>query len=145
MKTIVIATLLVGIATALPLAMAGPVLCTETCTIAGFSGGFVPPVQVVQDGASVSWNSLDGNAHVNVDAGVADTCMTPAYGPGGDSDPIRFDISGGTLQAVALAGTPNETVTSCPNAVAVDGGFVLSYFCQLHPVLMKGALVVIPA
>lgn len=146
MKTIVLGTLLVaGIAIALPLAGAGPVGCMEGCTVEGWSGGFVPPASLVQSGGQISWSSLDGNAHVNFDAGVGgETCFQANYGPGGDSEPIRFDIVAGTLQAVAQPGTPNETATSCPNAVPVDGGFLLNYFCGLHPVLMKGALVVVP-
>lgn len=125
---------------------APPITCPDACTIGATSEGYLPPVVVVTEGALVSWEAIDGTPHANTDAGLSvDPCMFVDI-PGGEvSEPIAFEILDGELRVRDDLG-PNETTTACANAVALpNGGFAISYFCVLHPQLMRGALVVQPA
>lgn len=145
MKTDLLLAIAAALCAVAPLTAAGPVVCSGTCTIQGGSTGFVPPVQVVDSGTDVNWVPNDGNAHANTDSGTSDPCFFAPFGPDGSTH-VRFDIVGASLEATVDPAGPNATTAPCANAAALPGGgFVLQYFCVLHPVLMKGALVVVPA
>lgn len=129
---------------AAPLAAPLPGPCLPGCTIEGQGLlGFIPPVVLVQSGATVTWRGLDYAGHINYegltnfDEGVS--CFVARY-----ADKVRdsatFRLEDGVLFA-EQAGV--EKV--CTFAVPLPGGAaLLPYQCVLHPIAMKGALVVAP-
>lgn len=137
---------LVGLALLLPLGQGANPLCADPCRIGATSEGYLPPVAVLATGTNVSWEELDGVPHVNGDAGFSDPCLFVPIEVGTPSENVRFDISAGQLELTTQPGTANATTIPCGNGVALaDGSFALPYFCLLHPLLMRGALVVRPA
>lgn len=122
-----------------PAAAALPVACGADCRINASSlPGYDPAVTSIASGSTVTWHSTD-ITHVTRDTATtgADECFTAVHFGDEDSQPIRFDIVGGTLTA-----TDGDATYECLNAIG-DGasGFQLHYFCTLHPI-MRGALVV---
>jgi hypothetical protein len=131
-----------------PFGAAAPLLCGADCTVQSQSVlGFVPVVQPVPDGGRVTWGALD-TAHVVVDNfpdSAAEPCFSVTTGP--DPSPedtltVQFDIVGGALQATTDPGTSRAATLPCGSAFALAvGGFMLPYYCQIHP-WMRAALLV---
>lgn len=124
---------------AVPAVSALPAVCGPDCRINASSfPGYDPAVAVIASGSSVTWHSVD-TTHATRDATVtgAGQCFFVTGEGGEDSPPVRFEIVDGALQATAEGSTER-----CANAVGNGaGGFVMQYFCVLHP-LMRAALVV---
>lgn len=135
-----LAALLVTACLALP-----GVPCEGVCPVQG-SGitGFVPPVLLLKSGSTVEWQSLDGLGHVNregaVNAKPAETsCINVAYVGSLFDGQATFRLEGGGLVAEAMGVT-----RTCATATVTEAGAALAYQCVLHPLVMKGVLVVVP-
>lgn len=122
-----------------PLAAALPGVCADDCRIGSASfPGYEPVATIIANGASVTWFSTD-NTHVQQDTpvGSSQTCFAVGAALGEDSLPVRFDIAGATLTA-----TVDGETTTCRSAIGnAAGGFVVPYFCTIHPT-MRGTLVI---
>ena len=123
-------------------AEAGPdPVCEDECMMPSAGAGFVPPVNVVLSGATVSWSSLD-TSHLNVDGtglgSDAPICFAVGYNPSAPSDGVTLVIDGALLKA-----TVDGVTKVCQNGRGGDQGFILPYYCTLHPT-MHGTLVVVP-
>lgn len=144
MKNTIVLSMAVALIALVPNTASLPVLCQGSCEIAGGSTHFTPPAVAVESGATVNWVPDDANTHANIDAGTLDPCFFAPFNPT-TSWPVRFDIVGATVEATTTNDTNVDTTLACGNAVALPGGaFAINYFCVLHPVLMKGVLVVVP-
>lgn len=120
---------------------AAPTLCNEPCIIESHTLAYTPPITVIATGQSAQWHSLDiGHVHLDQDLAAA-PCFFVSSSPGEPSPPVRFDVVDGTL--VATTGGPDGTSAVCGNAMPVEAGFLLPYYCMLHPLTMHGALLVV--
>lgn len=126
---------------ALPAASALPALCGTDCRINASSlPGYDPVLAVIASGSTVTFHSVDVQ-HFTRDLSVtgagAPECFFADHPGGEDSSPVLFEIADGGLQA-----TIDGVTTTCTSAAGAGaGGFVLNYFCVLHP-FMRAALVV---
>lgn len=123
---------------AIPAVPALPGLCGTDCRInASTFPGYDPSVAIIESGSTVTWYNTD-NTHVQRDQTIGTEECFVSYGEGrSDSEPVRFDIVDGALTATVAGST-----ATCRSAAGNGaGGFVLGYFCVLHPT-MRGALVV---
>jgi plastocyanin len=120
-----------------------PVPCTGTCVVQG-SGvtGFTPPLLVMQSGSAVAWEASDGIGHFNVEGAFgtgAGTCFSAPYAGVQRSDAIRLTIEGSVLVA-----EQNGVSLPCVTATMLPGGnALLSYQCFVHPLTMKGLILVV--
>ena len=122
----------------LPAATALPVVCGTDCRIAASSiPGYDPAIAIIASGSTVTWHATDVT-HFQRDMAIGvDACFETGGEAHGDSEPVRFDIVGG-----ALVATMNGITSPCESARGDGaGGFVLPYFCVLHPT-MRAAIVV---
>lgn len=122
---------------ALPLVAALPGVCGEDCRIDAASTGYAPPIAVIASGSSVTWHTVD-ITHVTRDQiiGPGAACFEVGAGRGQDAPAVRFDVT----EAGLIATVEGES-TTCSNALGAAAGYVLPYFCTIHPT-MRGALVV---
>jgi hypothetical protein len=125
---------------ALPLV--GP--CEASCGVQG-SGvvGHVPPLVVVRSGAAVEWRGLDNAGHINFEGldnfDENSSCFVARYA-GSVADRVVFTLAEGGITA-----THEGTTEACASAQALpDGRALLLYQCVLHPLTMKGGIVVVP-
>jgi hypothetical protein len=123
-----------------PASAVAPCVGAATCNIQG-SGvlGFLPPVAVVPSWGVVTFTGLDESPHINVEGvlGSADPCFIAAYA-GADGVDVAFAVQGGQLVA-----TQDDVSRVCSTAQMTSAGAVVGYICTLHPLFMKGALVVL--
>lgn len=118
-----------------------PGVCEGTCVVQG-SGitGFIPPVLVLRSGSTVDWQGLDGISHVNAEDFLSqnpNSCFNVAYGNVGDGL-VTFKLQGGGVVAVQ-----NGIARQCMSGKTLGTAAVLTYYCKLHSLVMKGALVIV--
>lgn len=121
-----------------------PGVCADACFIDGNSFAYLPPVMLVQSGASVTWRSAD-TAHVTDEGtgfGGGTGCFTVSHAPTADSESVAFVSTHDGLMAYTDGKAGPER---CAHAVDLqDGRYALPYYCILHGT-MRGVLVVVPA
>ena len=125
------------------MALPGPLTCSTTCVVASNGAGYVPPLLIVESGASIVWKSLD-TSHVSAEGtglgDAAEPCFLVSYSSSNPSDPVTFAIAAGSVTA-----TVGDDTATCGNTHELpDGGLLLPYWCALHP-NMRAALIVEPA
>lgn len=137
----------VVVAALAPLVASTPLACQGPCLVDGHSLGYRPPAAEVASGASVVFRSVD-TVHVHAEQATinsAASCFAVTSNTGEDAPPVRFTINGSVLEATTDPGGVDESTATCNHATELDGGgWLLPFVCILHPVLMKGALVVTP-
>lgn len=140
-RLLALAVLLAGLAPAV--VSAGPPLCASACEVVATSAGYVPPVQVVQSGATVTWTAVDA-AHPTSNSLTSNgRCFLLPIGMG-TSGAVRFRIVGGELRATTSPGTGQAETQTCPGATALPtGDMLLRYQCVIHP-QMHAALLIQP-
>lgn len=120
---------------AVPLVAAGG----ATTDIDATSTGYTPPVAVIASGDLVTWTSID-ITHVQRDMTLtasAVACFEVGAGHAETSPAVRFDAT-----ASGLVATVDGESRVCSGAIGAGAaGFVLPYFCSIHPT-MRGALVI---
>lgn len=122
-----------------------PAPCVPGCTIQGNGAtGFVPAVAVVQSGATVTWQAFgDSVGHDNVENAISPdpdaTCFDVFY-QAASTGSATLTLVGGQVFA-----TQGDVTKPCTSATVLPGGAaaVLTYECKVHPLTMKGALVVV--
>lgn len=122
-----------------PGARATPAECASPCTIETLALGYVLPVTEIASGTEVLWQTSD-SAHPTADFGSPSArCFQVSVGAGVDPVPVRFDVTGGGVEATQNGQTkPCTLVGQLPT-----GGWVVPFHCLLHP-HMVGTLVVAP-
>lgn len=115
--------------------------CAPSCTVLTVDNAFVPPVTVVESGATLTWAPapLARNPHTSTAVGDA-PCFNAFYGAGSTARATLTLVDG-----QLLARTGNGADKPCLDALMMPGGAArLSYVCLLHPSTMVGELVVLP-
>lgn len=122
----------------LPLAAAQEPLCLPTCSVESTEYGYTPATTVVTSGATVTWSSLDVQAHT---ATSGSFCLDATISPDQPGS-ATFDVVDGQLSVL------NQGTTiwrACDEAEPLpDGAFALAYLCLFHQTLQKAVLVVAP-
>lgn len=130
--------------------------CVPLCEVQTTRLGNAPPVTVVESGETVTWTIAEGSYHTVIsDDGGQDKRTTVVQGSGAGVDgclhlqvfgpsSAEFRIQDDQLQALDLGEDDPEWQT-CEEAVAMGGGFLLSYHCGIHPRFQNSALLVVPS
>lgn len=131
-------------------------LCVPVCTVDSQRRGYTPGLVVVEDGATVSWTSADGDGHTVTENPVQDTpemiaegssdyypdaCFDVHFQPGGLAE-VTFDIREDGLYALEASAFDADW-QRCEEAIPVAGGWLVTYHCQFHPQLQHGAILVL--
>lgn len=134
------ALMLLLVLLALPPALAAVEPCLPSCTVPGHErAGFLPPVTLVESGATLTWTAPDNVAHTATDA--KGFCFHTAFN-GNTPGTSTFRLVGGVLVGESPGRAPKVCAAATP---LPDGSFVLPYVCLYHPLAMTGQLVVRPA
>lgn len=120
------------------LAVATPASCADPCVVPSSFAGYAPPVVEIAPGNRILWTTLDVT-HVQVDAG---NCFVTTASRNSPSAAIRFDVVDGALFATGPGPDGVVRTTECTRAVPLpEGGFLLPYYCRLHPSMQAAILV----
>ena len=119
--------------------------CLPQCEVPGSAlAGFVPPAAVVRSGAAVTWRGLDSVLHVNleglVNSDAARSCFHATYAGSGTATVVFHLLPEGIVAEQAGKAKPCTLAEPLPEG----GAWLLPYQCVVHPLTMKGALVVVP-
>lgn len=130
--------LLVPLLLTTTVAVATPAQCADPCVVPSAFPGYVPPVVEIASGNRVVWTTLDVT-HVQVDPG---NCFVASASRSGPSAAIRFEAADGALFATGPGPDGAPRTLECTRAVPMpEGGFLLPYFCRLHPNMQAAILV----
>lgn len=132
-------------------------LCVPVCGIQNTRLGNAPPATVVESGGTITWTIAEGSVHTATsDRLPGDLVTTVVHGQSTEGDvcldvgifgptTATFRIHDGMLQATPGDGT-DPSWSTCDEAVPLeDGGFALTYHCNIHPRFQHGVIHVVPA
>ncbi len=142
------------------------IACIPTCHVDTERTYTTPPVVIVQNGTTVTWESTDGDDHTVTSNPPEDTvdmirdgrtifqpgpCLDLAVNPARGPAEAVFKIEDGVLQAQNPSEEFDEEKMDEPPwrvcdeaSPTIDGGWLLAYHCAIHPQLQHGFLHVLP-